>query len=219
MNRITERLVLMVSLLPALANAATHQVEIGDNFFSPNDLTIQVGDTVRWTYSGSRLHDVTADDFSWNSPTSSNIDYSRTFNSVAEVLYHCTVHSSPGRDRNTFQNGRINVVQADNQAPTAGFDSSCDNLGCDFTDTSTDADGSVTAWSWDFGDGGSSSTQNPSHSYAAAGTYTVTLTVTDNAGAQGVTSSSVTVDAPAGVTINVGMSDAWFNPATNGQGF
>lgn len=94
-------------------NAETWNVTIGDNFYEPNDLTIQVGDTVRWTYSGSMRHDVTADDGSFASPTSSSIDYQRTFNSVGEILYYCTVHSTPGRDINVFQNGRINVVEAE----------------------------------------------------------------------------------------------------------
>ena len=48
--------------------SATHEVTVGNNFFSPNDLTIQVGDTVRWT-NNAGFHDVTADDFSWASPT------------------------------------------------------------------------------------------------------------------------------------------------------
>jgi plastocyanin len=122
-------------------HAVTHNVSIGDNFFSPNDLTINVGDTVRWTYSGGRMHDATADDFSWASPTSSSIDFSHTFNSVEEVLYHCTVHSTPGRDIDTRMNGRINVTQADEPPPD-----------------------------------------------------------------------------PESVTINGGMSDAWFNPLTDGQG-
>jgi PKD repeat protein len=177
---------------------------------------------VRWTYNGSRQHDVTADDFSWNSPTSSSIDYSRTFNSIEEVFYHCTVHSSPGRNINTFQNGRINVVAGDeNMAPEASFSSSCTDLGCSFTDTSSDADGTIAAWSWDFGDGNSSSTQNPEHSYADAGSYTVMLTVTDDDGAEDSTSEMVEVTEPAGdpVFINMAMSDAWFEQATNGQGF
>ena len=111
------------------------------------------------------------------------------------------------------------MVQADNQAPTANFSSSCSDLDCDFTDQSTDADGNVTGWSWDFDDGNSSSAENPSHSYATAGSYMVMLTVTDNNGAQASTSKSVSVTAPPTVTINVGMSDAWFDPATGGQGF
>jgi PKD repeat protein len=211
---------LLVSSFPLFA--VTHEVAIGDNFFSPNDLTIQVGDTVRWTYNGSRQHDVTADDFSWSSPTSNSIDYSRTFNSIEEVLYHCTVHSSPGRNINTFQNGRINVIAAEeNTAPTAGFSASCTDLGCSFTDTSTDSDGTIASWAWDFGDGNGSTMQNPEHGYADAGSYSVMLTVTDDDGAEDTTSQMVEVSEPAGdpVVINMAMSDAWAEQATTGQGF
>lgn len=102
--------------LPALAQAETHIVTVGDDFFSPNDLTIQVGDTVRWeNAAGGNPHDVTADDFSWASPLAASFNYERTFNSVEEVLYHCTVHSSPGLDRNSNMNGRI-VVESSGAA-------------------------------------------------------------------------------------------------------
>jgi len=94
-----------------LAQAVTHDVLVGNNFFSPNDLTIEVGDTVRWT-NNSGFHDVTADDGSFNSVTSNSFTYERTFNSVAEILYYCTVHSSPGLNINSNMNGRINVVEA-----------------------------------------------------------------------------------------------------------
>ncbi|HKT60959.1 MAG TPA: PKD domain-containing protein [Gemmatimonadales bacterium] len=82
-----------------------------------------------------------------------------------------------------------------NQPPSAGFDSHCEQLACDFTDTSTDPDGSVTAWSWQFGDGESSEQRSPSHAYAAPGTYTVALTVTDNEGASTQVSRQVTASA------------------------
>ena len=188
--------------LPISAHAVTHNVSIGDNFFSPTNLTINVGDTVRWTYSGDRLHDATADDFSWASPTSTSIDFSHTFNSVDVVPYHCTVHSSPG---GSSMNGTISVVAVDeNQPPTANFSFNCSDLDCDFTDTSTDSDGTIATWSWNFDDGGSSGAQNPSHSYAAAGTYTVGLTATDNDGAEDSVNRSVTVSeaAPDPIVIN-----------------
>jgi len=103
-------------LFPISVHAVTHDVTVGNNFFSPNNLTIEVGDTVRWTNNSGRTHDVTADDFSWNSMTSSSFTFQRTFNSVEEVLYHCTVHSSPGQNRDMMQNGRINVIEADEPA-------------------------------------------------------------------------------------------------------
>jgi len=207
--------------LPVSAHAVTHNVAIGDNFFSSNNLTITVGDTVRWTYDGGRVHDATADDGSWSSPTSSSIDFSRTFNSVEEVLYYCTVHSSPGRDISSNMNGRINVIAAALVPPTANFTSSCTDLACNFTDRSTDSDGTIASRSWDFGDGAMSNAQNPSHSYASAGTFPVGLTVTDNDGQEDSTSKNVTVTEPAGepFLINSAMSDAWFFPDTAGQGF
>jgi PKD repeat protein len=203
---------------PLSIHAVTHNVSIGDNFFSPRNLTINPGDTVRWTYSGGRTHDATADDFSWASPTSSSIDFSHTFPDVDEVPYHCTIHSSPG---GSSMNGRISVVAGDeNQPPSANFSFSCTELDCDFSDTSTDGDGTIASWSWDFDDSGASSAQNPSHGFAAAGTYSVSLTATDNDGAQDSIIRSVTVSesAPDPIVINQGMTDAWFDPDTDGQG-
>ena len=94
------------------ALAVTHDVAVENNFFSPNDLTITVGDTVRWT-NNSGFHDVTADDGSWASEVSNSFVYERTFNTVEEVLYYCSVHSTPGQNINTSMNGRLNVVAAD----------------------------------------------------------------------------------------------------------
>ena len=112
LSGIYSRLFFIIFLLcpPILAQAVTHDVAVQNNFFTPNNLTIEVGDTVRWTNS-SGLHDVTADDGSFNSVTSSGFTFSRTFNSIAEILYYCTVHSSPGMNINSNMNGRINVVE------------------------------------------------------------------------------------------------------------
>jgi plastocyanin len=98
-----------------LATAETHDVSVVDNRFSPNDITIKVGDTVRWTNaSGGASHDVTSDDGKFSpSVTASSFTFSRTFNSVDEILYHCTVHSSPGQNRNTRMNGRVIVEAAE----------------------------------------------------------------------------------------------------------
>lgn len=192
--------------VPLAGHAVTHDVSVHNNFFSPNNLTIAVGDTVRWTNS-SGVHDVRADDNSWSSPISNSWVFSRTFNSVEEVLYHCSVHSVPGRNINSNMNGRINVVQAgENQAPTADFNSNCNDLDCTFTDQSSDPDGNIASRSWNFGDGATSTSTNPSHSYAAAGTYSVMLTVLDNQGASGSVSKNVSVESSANLAPDADFS-------------
>ncbi len=104
---------LWLAAFPVLATAATHDVSVLDNRFSPNDITIKVGDTVRWTNAaGGASHDVTSDDGKFSpSVTAPSFDFSHTFNSVDEILYYCTVHSSPGQNRDTRMNGRV-VVEA-----------------------------------------------------------------------------------------------------------
>jgi len=214
---------LWLAAFPILATAATHDVSVVDNRFSPNDITITVGDTVRWTNaSGGARHDVTSDDGKFApSVTASSFTFSLTFDSVDEILYYCTVHSSPGQDRNSRMNGRVVVVEADPVPPVANFTSSCTDLDCSFTDQSSDSDGTIASWSWDFGDGATSSMQNPGHTFGAAGTFPVELTVTDNDGQSDSTSKNVTVTAVVEdpFLINAAISDAWFFPDTSGQGF
>ena len=115
----------LLLLSPLWAVAATHEVMVLDpSRFSPSVLTIEVGDTVRWiNAAGGNFHDVTADDFSFNSPTARDFIFEMTFNSVAQILYHCTVHSSPANQGGTRQNGTINVVAA-----TAAADISVDSV-------------------------------------------------------------------------------------------
>lgn len=95
---------------PAAALAATHEVNIVGLSFRPNDLTIAVGDTVRWNNNGG-THDVREDNGAWASAVGFD-SYEQTFDSVASILYHCSVHSAPGQNINTSMNGRINVVAA-----------------------------------------------------------------------------------------------------------
>jgi plastocyanin len=41
---------------------ANHRVNVGDNFFAPDTLTIAVSDTVTWSWSGLNPHSVTFGD-------------------------------------------------------------------------------------------------------------------------------------------------------------
>ena len=75
----------------------THNVTVGDSFFSPSNLTIQVGDTVRWTNAaGGMTHNVTANNGSFVSVTSSQFTFDVTFNNAGQFGYHCTIHGAPG---------------------------------------------------------------------------------------------------------------------------
>ena len=112
--------------LPLVAAAATtHEVKVGSGGlkFSPNDLTIQVGDTVHWTSTGG-THNVVADDGSFrNGNPGPNINFSKTFNSAGVILYYCEQHSSPGQNINSSMNGRITVQSGGGGAADLGVQS------------------------------------------------------------------------------------------------
>ena len=120
-----------------------------------------------------------------------------TWSNGAPVAGTAAVVSGPGIDGVDWRSRALFAQQATpNQPPTARIGSSCTDLDCTFTgSTSSDTDGSISSVLWDFGDGTSSTEANPPlHHYATAATYNVTLTVTDNEGATGSASRSVTVD-------------------------
>ena len=107
--------------------------------------------------------------------------------------------------------GAADTVQVANLPPAAGFASTCAQLECTFTSTSTD-DGGIERWAWDFGDGRTGSGPAATHGYAAGGGYEVALTATDSLGAEASASRTVTV-APLPV---VGAFSA--TPETIAQG-
>lgn len=235
-----------------LALAETHDVQVGNNFFSPNDLTIEVGDTVRWT-NNSGFHDVTADDNSFASQTSSSFTYSRTFSSVAEILYYCSVHSSPGLNINTNMNGRINVIEAAASADVsvgsvdvadgshkAGEDVnikvSLSNLGTadsgtfnisfyTSTDSSIGTDDTLLG-SQAISNISAGASENIDENFnlpeaLTAGDYfigaIIDLDDSNTGNNSNVDETSIFVFTK--FIMNAGLNDAWFNPATTGQGF
>ena len=107
--------------------------------------------------------------------------------------------------------GAADTVQVANLPPVASFASTCAQLECTFTSTSTD-DGGIERWAWDFGDGRTGSGPAATHGYEIGGSYEVTLTATDSLGAGASASRTVTV-APLPV---VGAFSA--TPETIAQG-
>lgn len=110
-----KHLLISFCLISGIVDAETHSVIISDFKFTPNDLTIRIGDTVTWT-NEEGFHDVTEDNnrFSSGPPSPLPFTFSQTFNSIEEIRYYCTVHSLPGRDIDRNMNGRINVIAAGN---------------------------------------------------------------------------------------------------------
>ncbi|MDX1510446.1 MAG: plastocyanin/azurin family copper-binding protein [Nitriliruptorales bacterium] len=94
--------VLAAIALPAWA--ATHQVQLGDNFFRPETITIEPGDTVEWSYRGTVQHNVVAADGSWRSGDFNQTGlitdtYSRTFTDPGTHRYVCTYHGACENNR------------------------------------------------------------------------------------------------------------------------
>jgi len=238
--------------ISGLAGAATHDVTVRNTFFTPNNITIEVGDTVRWT-NNAGVHDVTADDNSFSSPTSSSFVYSHTFLSVGEVRYYCSVHSSPGQNINTNMNGIINVVQATESADVGiesvnaadGIHKAAENVQVSTqlkNNSAVDSgafqvkfyaspDSTVTASDTLLGaqqvsniPAGASLALDADVSLPgnlAAGEYFIgaILEIGDSnpANDSGVDAAAIFVFVQ--FAMHVGLNDAWYNPATSGQGF
>ena len=68
---------------------------MGDNFYSPDEITVAVGATVTWQITqGDANHDVVAADGSFrsNSPMGRGDLFSYTFTKAGEFAYMCSFH-------------------------------------------------------------------------------------------------------------------------------
>ena len=105
---------LALCALTSPARAATHQVSVGNNAFSPANLTVDAGDTVTWTFVGPDTNHSTTttgdgrttwDSDPGNSFPNHNVGdkFSQDLNTPGDFSYFCKVHS--------FMTGRIVVQQ------------------------------------------------------------------------------------------------------------
>jgi plastocyanin len=88
------------SAAPAARPAELQEVEvrIGDNYFEPQEIRVDVGDTVSWKGGGIRPHTVTSDDGLFNSGRLRAGDgFAYTFDEKGTFYYHCTLHGNPRR--------------------------------------------------------------------------------------------------------------------------
>ncbi len=88
----------MLALVALPASAEDVYVDIVNFAYIPNDVTIQVGDTVYWTNLDSVLHtvtsgtDCTSDGLFDSGDLASGDEWSYTFESAGEYPYFCLYH-------------------------------------------------------------------------------------------------------------------------------
>jgi PKD repeat protein len=88
------------------------------------------------------------------------------------------------------------LIQAgDNQSPIAAFSIDCNHLECSFDGSNSSDDTGIVSYQWQLSDGSEYTGTSFQHTFATSGTYSVELTVTDTAGATGVNTQTVTVQA------------------------
>ena len=81
-------------------------VEVGDNFFEPDELEITAGTKVTWKNEGKVLHNVVpVKKGKWKGTSSltKGKSYSYTFKKAGKYAYYCSFHGSPtGGQRGTI---------------------------------------------------------------------------------------------------------------------
>jgi plastocyanin len=184
---------------PLASQAGTANVTIGDFFFSPPSVTINVNDQVLWTWAGAISHSTTSSSTPrlWDSGLKVSGSFTNTFRTSGSFPYFCTLHS--------FMTGTVNV-QAGNVPPIVSISAPTNGttFAAPWTGTIraavSDTDGTVSKVDFFANASPLGTVSNPPAEASftvtnlAAGNYTLTALATDNGGA---TNSS------AGVAINV----------------
>lgn len=248
--KLVSGLVLALVLLAPSAWAATHIVTVGDNFFSPANLTIQVGDTVEWrNATGGMSHNVTANNRSFASVTATSFTFTQTFNTAGTVNYLCTIHPDTMNGVITVQGGpapapelvltEVSVAAGSyHRGSIISIVAEVDNIGdadsgdysvsyyasSDITITAQDTLlGTQQRANLEAGEDSNRSFNATIPASLAAGSYfigaIIEFTDANNANNNNADNESIAVTEASGFQVNAGMNDAWYNPATDGQGF
>jgi len=73
-------------------------VVVGDNFYEPDDLVVEVGTEVTWVWEGRAAHDVVGDGF--GSEILAEGTFTHTFEEEGAYAYVCTLH--PGMEATVY---------------------------------------------------------------------------------------------------------------------
>jgi len=95
----------------AAQSSGTAKVEVGDNFFKPQDLEVTAGTKVTWTNEGKTLHNITPvkkGKWSGTPALTKGKAYSFKFKKPGTYAYYCSFHGSPSGG----QHGSIIVTKA-----------------------------------------------------------------------------------------------------------
>ena len=88
---------LATAMIAVAAGASTQTVQVTKNGFTPQNATVNVGDTVTWHNADTADHQVVANDGSFASPVlHTDQSYSHTFTSAGTVKYHDANSKSTG---------------------------------------------------------------------------------------------------------------------------
>ena len=78
---------------PVVTDERNVTVDVEDNFFEPNDLTVRAGTEVTWKFKGDSAHDVTEENGAFGSGTLGHGDQHKiTFEAPGTYYYYCTLH-------------------------------------------------------------------------------------------------------------------------------
>ena len=77
------------------SSGSTNSVTVGNNFYAPADISVDLNTTVTWTWAdGATTHSVTFNDNGGSSPQQSSGTFQRTFPAAGTYTYFCTVHGA-----------------------------------------------------------------------------------------------------------------------------
>jgi len=125
----------LLLLLPPAAHAAQVTVNMTDSAFTPKNITINAGDTIRWVNNGAMPHTATEDSGKFDSGNiAPGQSFAATFNTAGTYSYYCKLHGGPG---GVGMAGTITIV-----APNTGTQTNTNTVVNTNTNTNTNTSAS-----------------------------------------------------------------------------